>query len=93
MGGTEEERTLPVIQGLMAGAVAGLCSRAVVYPADTLKSQLQLRGALQPAASHPSAASATARPSTLAAFAQVCEPYRVPCPADRRLANAQDGRT
>jgi hypothetical protein len=72
--GEGEERTLPVVHGLMAGAVAGLISRAVVYPADTLKSQLQLRSALpslHPAASTSTPTRTTARPSTLAAFAQV----------------------
>ncbi|MEW5299936.1 MAG: hypothetical protein WDW38_002758 [Sanguina aurantia] len=33
-------------RGLVTGPIAGLCSRLVVYPADTIKARLQVQGAI-----------------------------------------------
>jgi hypothetical protein len=39
----EQQQEQPVWHGLVAGAVSGLTSRVVTYPADTIKARLQLQ--------------------------------------------------
>jgi hypothetical protein len=53
----------PIWHGLLAGVIAGLTSRLFVHPADTLKAQLQVAGALT---AHP-----LERVSTVDAFRKV----------------------
>eukprot|EP00877_Chromochloris_zofingiensis_P001306 jgi/Chrzof1/11176/Cz05g26210.t1 len=36
----------PIWHGLLAGAISGVASRAIVHPADTVKARLQVQGAL-----------------------------------------------
>eukprot|EP00976_Prorocentrum_cordatum_P099240 1191759-Prorocentrum_minimum.AAC.2 len=53
----------PIWHGLLAGVIAGLTSRLIVHPADTLKAQLQISGALKD--------QAEGRLSTMAAFSKI----------------------
>ena len=72
MGGGGEEG--PIWHGLAAGAIAGLCSRFVTYPTDTLKAQLQMHGVLDHLPAHTKgnvANPARGSASTLSAFMQV----------------------
>mmetsp|Transcript_8646 Transcript_8646/g.24860 ORF Transcript_8646/g.24860 Transcript_8646/m.24860 type:complete len:310 (+) Transcript_8646:278-1207(+) len=56
--GVSSSGAVQIWKGLYAGALSGLASRFVVYPFDTLKSQLQVQGGLQGAPAHRSLATA-----------------------------------